>query len=168
MVWISSSNCALIIVLSFFTTYDNSKSILNCHILPHCRYTVALRKLQLTLSEVYLSRCPVAVVANKQDLETVIAIDKIQSDLETKDFMKNRYWKVIPISSTTGDGFPTLVKWLDKHFGKEKKIKEDNKKKVKKKRRRSKITHSSFNFHANRRDEAYHIATHSVCSGDDI
>lgn len=109
------------------------------------------------LAETELEKCPVAVAANKQDLETNITVKDIQKVLTEKECMKYRYWKVFPTSSLAEDGILGLnimMKWVDNHDGKEKK-RPEQKQKAKRRRRRRQVTHRSFK--ERRRHELHYI-----------
>ncbi|KAH3790222.1 hypothetical protein DPMN_168418 [Dreissena polymorpha] len=107
------------------------------------KYALALKKLELALCEDELLKCPVAIVANKQDLSTNITVERLYADLSGQEYLQKRFWKVHPCSFATGDGVPLLLRWVDKYFGKEKKLKTEEQPKPRRRRRR-RVAHSSF------------------------
>lgn len=131
------------------------------------KLALAINKLEILLSEGELEKCPIAIAANKQDLESEISVSEITRILIQKEYMRYRYWKVFATSSLSEfglQGFMLLMKWIVKYQGKEKRRPEEKRKP----RRRRRVKHSSFTQHANRRDETFHLANklHVVAEDD--
>lgn len=76
------------------------------------RYNETIDDLQETLTSDEFREIPILVLANKQDLATVMPHTDIRNDLMTKDFLLGRTWEVFPVSGLNGDGVREGLDWL--------------------------------------------------------
>eukprot|EP01063_Lacrimia_lanifica_P039948 TRINITY_DN8911_c1_g1_i1.p1 TRINITY_DN8911_c1_g1~~TRINITY_DN8911_c1_g1_i1.p1 ORF type:complete len:181 (+),score=71.53 TRINITY_DN8911_c1_g1_i1:205-747(+) len=68
-------------------------------------------ELSLLMEEAKLARCPVLVLANKQDLINALPSDEI-SDALKLHVLRDRPWKIQPCSAKTGEGLAEGMEWI--------------------------------------------------------
>ena len=78
----------------------------------HERYNEAVDELRETFTPDAFREIPILVLANKQDLATVMSHTDVRSDLMTKDFLLGRTCEVFPVSGLNGDGLKEGIDWL--------------------------------------------------------
>jgi 50S ribosomal subunit-associated GTPase HflX len=59
-----------------------------------------------------LSRIPVLIVANKQDVEGALNAEQLSSKLSLPQLIQGREWKVVATSTKTGVGIPEILEWI--------------------------------------------------------
>lgn len=59
-----------------------------------------------------LSRIPILIAANKQDVEGALDAEKLSSKLSLPELIQGREWKVIGTSTKTGVGVPDMLEWI--------------------------------------------------------
>lgn len=75
------------------------------------RIDIARRELHTIISEEELTRTKVLILANKQDIEGCMDIDKIASELKLTT-IKDRMWSIQKISAKTGEGLEQSLNWI--------------------------------------------------------
>ncbi|CAL2046423.1 unnamed protein product [Caenorhabditis brenneri] len=67
------------------------------------------------LEEPELAKCPLLVVANKQDLPNALSSEELTEKFHLES-IRNRKWHICGTSAQTGDGLNDGLKWVKEHI----------------------------------------------------
>lgn len=77
---------------------------------------MAIEKLKTTLLEDVLDSCPIAIVANKQDVDGAMCAGTLTEKLTEKSLLTGRNWRVFPAIGQTREGLSLMMTWVEKNL----------------------------------------------------
>ena len=76
---------------------------------------MAVEKLKTMLLEDTLDSCPIAIVANKQDVSGALCAADLTEKLTQSAVLYNRKWRMFPASAINREGLSLMMTWVERN-----------------------------------------------------